>query len=129
MRIVLVEDNESLAAGIRYRLQDAGHAVDVLDDGLAASSYLATDNADLVILDINLPGRDGLDLLKDMRQRGDARPVLLLTARSETVDRVEGLDAGADDYLVKPFEMVELEARIRALSRRKPQTFRTRVRP
>ena len=124
MRIVLVEDNASLAAGICYRLQDAGHAVDVLDDGLAASTFLATDNADLVILDINLPGRDGLDLLKDMRQRGDARPVLLLTARAETVDRVKGLDAGADDYLVKPFEMVELEARIRALSRRKPQTFR-----
>ena len=128
MRIVLVEDNASLAAGICYRLQDAGHAVDVLDDGLAASTYLATDNADLVILDINLPGRDGLDLLKDMRQRGDARPVLLLTARAETVDRVKGLDAGADDYLVKPFEMVELEARIRALSRRKPQTFRKMLR-
>ena len=128
MRIVLVEDNASLAAGICYRLQDAGHAVDVLDDGLAASTFLATDNADLVILDINLPGRDGLDLLKDMRQRGDARPVLLLTARAETVDRVKGLDAGADDYLVKPFEMVELEARIRALSRRKPQTFRKMLR-
>jgi len=128
MRIVLVEDNASLAAGICFRLQDAGHAVDVLDDGLAASTYLATDNADLVILDINLPGRDGLDLLKDMRQRGDSRPVLLLTARAETVDRVKGLDAGADDYLVKPFEMVELEARVRALSRRKPQTFRKTLR-
>ena len=127
MRIVLIEDNASLAQGISYRLQDAGHAVDMLDDGRHASDYLRTDEADLVILDINLPGRDGITILKEMRQRGDERPVLLLTARSDTIDRVKGLDAGADDYLVKPFEMVELEARIRAMSRRKPQPFRKTV--
>lgn len=124
MRIILVEDNASLARGITYRLQDAGHAVDVLDDGEAADSYLRSDQADIVILDINLPGRDGIEVLKAMRARGDDRPVLLLTARADTADRVRGLDAGADDYLVKPFEMVELEARIRALSRRKPLPFR-----
>lgn len=124
MRIVLVEDNASLARGITYRLQDAGHAVDVLDDGDAAESYLRSDQADLVILDINLPKRDGVSILKGMRARGDDRPVLLLTARADTADRVRGLDAGADDYLIKPFEMVELEARIRALSRRKLQPYR-----
>lgn len=119
MRITLVEDNLSLAKGIRYRLEDAGHAVDVLHDGHEAHSYLAGDGADLIILDINLPGTDGLTLLKAMRERGDARPVILLTARAETADRVIGLDAGADDYLIKPFEMAELEARVRALLRRR----------
>lgn len=119
MRITLVEDNISLAKGIIYRLEDAGHAVDVLHDGGAAQDYLAHDQADLVILDINLPSIDGLTLLAQMRARGDTRPVILLTARSETQDRVTGLDAGADDYLIKPFEMAELEARVRALLRRR----------
>lgn len=118
MRIILVEDNASLAEGITYRLQDAGHAVDVLNDGQQAVDFLRDEASDLVILDINLPGLDGLQVLRAMRDRGDARPVLLLTARSDTVDRVRGLDAGADDYLIKPFEMVELEARVRALTRR-----------
>lgn len=124
MRIVLVEDNTLLAQGIAYRLQDAGHAVDMLDDGDAADSYLRGDHSDLVIMDINLPGRDGIAVLRAMRERGDVRPVLLLTARADTDDRVRGLDAGADDYLVKPFEMAELEARIRAISRRKPVPYR-----
>ncbi|MEO9575404.1 MAG: response regulator transcription factor [Tateyamaria sp.] len=119
MRITLVEDNISLAKGISYRLEDAGHAVNTLHDGSAAQSYLKDDGADLVILDINLPGTDGLTLLSDMRKRGDARPVILLTARANTDDRVRGLDAGADDYLIKPFEMAELEARVRALLRRR----------
>lgn len=119
MRITLIEDNSSLAKGICYRLEDAGHAVDHLADGTEAASYLQGDGADLVILDINLPGTDGLTLLRQMRQRGDLRPVILLTARAETDDRVLGLDAGADDYLIKPFEMAELEARVRALLRRR----------
>ena len=119
MRITLVEDNFSLAKGIAYRLEDAGHAVDVLHDGHAASDFLKSDASDLVILDINLPGRDGLSILKEARSRGDTRPIILLTARAETGDRVVGLDAGADDYLIKPFEMAELEARVRALLRRR----------
>jgi DNA-binding response OmpR family regulator len=124
MRIVLVEDNAALAKGISYRLNDLGHAVDVLDDGLAAEAHLRGDGADLIILDINLPRLDGLSILRGLRERGDDRPVLLLTARSETVDRVRGLDAGADDYLVKPFEMDELEARVRALARRQGRPLR-----
>jgi two-component system OmpR family response regulator len=119
MRIILVEDNVSLAKGISYRLEDAGHAVDVLHDGTQAERYLRDDGADLVILDINLPGTVGLTLLRGLRARGDARPVILLSARAQTEDRVVGLDAGADDYLIKPFEMAELEARVRALLRRR----------
>jgi DNA-binding response OmpR family regulator len=128
MRIVLVEDNQSLAQGITYRLQDLGHAVDLISDGLAADEFLRGGGGDMVILDINLPRLDGLTLLKDMRARGDGRPVLLLTARAETHDRVEGLDAGADDYLVKPFAMAELEARLRALTRRRAHDHRPTLR-
>ena len=119
MRIVLVEDNEGLRKGIAYRLGDDGHAVDVFDNGDDADRFLQQETCDLVILDINLPGRDGLEILQGMRRRNDPRPVILLTARSTTQDRVLGLDAGADDYLIKPFEMDELAARIRALARRK----------
>ena len=100
-------------------LRDDGHAVDALDDGEAADLFLQQEDCDLVILDINLPGQDGLVVLSNMRRRNDPRPVILLTARSTTEDRVKGLDAGADDYLVKPFEMDELAARVRALARRK----------
>ena len=119
MRITLVEDNNSLAKGICYRLEDVGHAVTTFNNGAEAEDYLVNDDADLVILDINLPGTDGLTLLKQLRARGDMRPVILLTAQAETKDRVVGLDAGADDYLIKPFEMAELEARVRALLRRR----------
>ncbi len=119
MRIVVVEDNESLRKGITYRLQDDGHSVDVLGDGLQAADFLRQEACDLVVLDINLPGRSGLEILRELRGRDDPRPVILLTARSATHERVEGLDAGADDYLVKPFEMDELAARVRALARRK----------
>ncbi len=115
----MVEDNIGLAKGIAYRLQDEGHAVDLLHDGNEAAAFLRGDVSDLIILDINLPGTDGLTLLKELRARDDHRPVILLTARAETEDRVLGLDAGADDYLIKPFEMTELEARVRALSRRR----------
>ena len=124
MRITLVEDNIGLSKGIAYRLQDAGHAVDVLHDGAEASQFLATDMSDLIILDINLPGKDGLEILRELRARDDPRPVVLLTARTDIKDRVIGLDAGADDYLVKPFEMDELEARVRALSRRRADKSR-----
>ncbi len=118
MRIVLVEDNIAVAKGLRYHLEDAGHAVDVLHHGAEADAFLRDDRADIAVLDINLPGMDGLTVLRQMRLRGDARPVLMLTAQAELQDKVAGLDAGADDYLSKPFDMEEFGARIRALSRR-----------
>ena len=120
MRIVLVEDNEMLASGIQKALSDAGHAIDWLADGVAGNDFLATSGADLAIIDINLPGMSGFDVLRALRRRGERMPVLILTARGDTADRVTGLDAGADDYLVKPFAMAELLARVRALSRRPP---------
>ena len=119
MRIVVVEDNESVAKGIAFVLRDSGYAVDLIYDGDQADAYLQDDGADLIVLDINLPGVSGLEVLKNLRRRQDDRPVLLLTARGGTKDRIAGLDAGADDYLVKPFEMAELEARIRAMARRR----------
>lgn len=121
MKIVVIEDNISMAKGIAYVLRDAGHAVDMIHNGAHADTFLCTDTADLIVLDINLPGLSGIELLRRLRKRNDQRPVILLTARSDTSERVNGLDAGADDYLVKPFEMAELEARIRALSRRRSQ--------
>lgn len=119
MRIAIIEDNESVAKGIAFVLRDAGHAVDLIHDGLEADAHLRGDGADVLILDINLPGMSGIGVLKNLRKRQDDRPVLLLTARGSTEERIEGLDAGADDYLVKPFEMAELEARIRAMARRR----------
>ncbi|MEO1551276.1 MAG: response regulator transcription factor [Pseudomonadota bacterium] len=121
MHIVLVEDNLSLQKGIAYRLRDDGHVVDALDNGADAEVFLRQEPCDLVILDINLPGASGLDVLRGLRARDDARPVILLTARASTAERVAGLDAGADDYLVKPFAMDELSARVRALSRRQTE--------
>lgn len=128
MRISLVEDNPGVARGIAYRLQDLGHSVDLIDDGLAAEALLRQEGGDLVILDVNLPGTDGLTLLRLMRERGDERPVLILSARGDTSDRVRGLDAGADDYMVKPFDMDELEARVRALTRRQTRKLRRDLR-
>lgn len=118
MRIVIVEDNEAVANGIAFVLRDEGHAVDLIFDGSEAEQFLRNDAADVVILDVNLPGLSGIELLKAIRKRGDQRPVLMLTAQSSLSDKVEGLDAGADDYLAKPFEMSELRARLRALLRR-----------
>lgn len=118
MRIVLVEDNEMLLSGIGKTLRDEGHSVDLFSDGIQADLYLQQEGADLAILDVNLPGMNGLAITRKIRNRNQTFPVLMLTARSATADRVNGLDAGADDYLVKPFAMEELEARVRALSRR-----------
>jgi two-component system OmpR family response regulator len=119
MRIALIEDNIDLARGIAHSLGDAGHGVNHLTDGIEAAAFLAREGADLVVLDVNLPGQSGLDVLRGLRGRNDQTPVLLLTARTDTADRVAGLDAGADDYLVKPFAMEEFLARVRALSRRR----------
>lgn len=118
MRITLVEDNISLAKGVAYQLQDCGHSVDMLHDGDDADVFLKQEGGDLIILDVNLPGKSGLELLANLRNRGDTRPVILLTAKCDIRDLVAGLDAGADDYLVKPFDMAELSARVRALARR-----------
>lgn len=126
MRIAVIEDNEALAQGIAFRLRDRGHAVDLLHNGADADRFLSQEGADIVVLDLNLPGMDGIDVLRALRRRGDGTPVILLTARSETAERVAGLDAGADDYLTKPFEMDELEARLRAMARRKNLEFSAR---
>lgn len=118
MHIVIVEDNTGVANGIAYVLRDAGHAVDLIFDGAEADQFLKDDGADVIVLDVNLPGMSGTDVLKKLRARGDVRPVLMLTARSGLDDKISGLNAGADDYLAKPFEMEELIARLRALMRR-----------
>lgn len=127
MRITIVEDNKTLANGIAHQLRDQGHAVDELHDGQNALDFLLREKADMVILDINLPSLSGLEVLRSLRKSDLQTPVILLTALGETDDRVAGLDAGADDYLVKPFEMEELNARIRALLRRKqPESTQAR---
>ncbi len=127
MRIVLVEDNRILADGIAQALANTGHAVECFTDGAEANDFLAHESADLAIIDINLPSLSGLDLVRELRTRGDNLPVLILTARDSTNDRVTGLDAGADDYMVKPFAMEELEARVRALMRRRSSSADARV--
>ncbi|MCA0256811.1 MAG: response regulator transcription factor [Proteobacteria bacterium] len=119
MRIFLVEDTHDVGEAICRRFQQAGHTVDWETDGQAASDILSFTEYDLVVLDVMLPGRDGFSILKKMRQSGSGVPVLILTARSEIDDRVGALDLGADDYLVKPFDFRELEARARVLLRRR----------
>ncbi len=118
MRLLLAEDDRMIGAGIVQGLKQDGFTVDWVEDGRAAELALGENVHDLLLLDLGLPRRDGLAVLAAMRRRGDARPVLILTARDAVADRVAGLDAGADDYLVKPFELAELAARIRALARR-----------
>jgi len=118
LRILLVEDDRQLAQGLSRALQQADYAVDWIADGAQADSVLKTEAYDLVILDQMLPGMDGLSVLRKLRARGVDTPVLFVTARDEVSARVQGLDLGADDYIGKPFELSELEARIRALLRR-----------
>lgn len=118
MRILLVEDDAMLGAGVRRGLQQAGHAVDWVQDGQAADVALAGEPYDVVLLDLGLPRKSGLDVLRDLRRRGRHVPVVILTAQDAVPERVAGLDAGADDYLVKPFDLDELAARIRAVQRR-----------
>jgi two-component system OmpR family response regulator len=118
MHILIAEDDATLAECLQRTLRQAGHAADWAKNGCEADSALAAHDFDLLILDISLPGLSGLEVLRRLRERNSTLPVLLLTALVSVSDRVRGLDAGADDYLVKPFQLAELEARARALTRR-----------
>jgi two-component system response regulator QseB len=119
MRVLLAEDDAMIGAAVRDRLRGQGFAVDWVRDGRAADAAVAGDVYDLLLLDLGLPGREGLAVLKALRGRGSTLPVVILTARDAVDDRVAGLDAGADDYVVKPFDLKELEARLRAVLRRR----------
>ena len=119
MRLLLVEDDAMIGAAAREGLRQEGHAVDWVRDGVQAASAVAAEKYDLVLLDLGLPRKDGLSLLRSWRERGVDVPVLVITARDAVPDRVAGLDAGADDYLVKPFDLDELSARVRAILRRR----------
>lgn len=118
MRILLIEDDPMVGRAVRRGLLDAGFVVDWLRDGQAAQLALANAEHDLAVLDLGLPGQDGMQLLRQMRARGNAMPVLVVTARDAVADRIAGLHAGADDYLLKPFDFDELVARVHALLRR-----------
>ncbi|MHB1775279.1 MAG: response regulator transcription factor [Acidimicrobiales bacterium] len=123
MRLLVAEDDPGLRSVLERGLQRAGYVVDAVADGERALRYLRAYDYEVAILDWRMPGTSGMDVLRELRRRGSPVPVLMLTARDTTADRVGGLDAGADDYLVKPFQFVELLARIRALQRRPPQAF------
>ena len=118
MRILVVEDSQALRSSLMIALQESGFAVDGVEDGVRAEGFLRESTYDLVLLDIQLPGLDGLELLRRLRTRGDETPVLLLTARDAVEDRVRGLEVGADDYVTKPFAIEEVLARVRVLCRR-----------
>lgn len=118
MRVLIVEDDRKTASFVRKALQGEGFAADVLHSGDEVLETAASSHFDVVVLDVMLPGRDGLSIVRQMRERALKTPVLLLTARGEVGERVEGLNAGADDYLAKPFALAELVARVRALGRR-----------
>lgn len=126
MRILLVEDDELLGEGLRTALLHDGHVLEWLRDGEHARHAFASD-WDVVLLDLGLPRRDGMVVLRELRKQSSV-PVLIMTARDRVEDRVEGLDAGADDYLVKPFEIAELKARLRAVSRRHGGRATTEIR-
>jgi len=119
VRLLLVEDDPMIGEAIRTGLRREGFTVDWVHDGDAAERVLRTEEFDLLMLDLGLPRKDGLQVLRNLRARHESLPVLIITARDAVSDRVRGLDAGADDYLVKPFDIDELAARIRALLRRK----------
>ncbi|ART99499.1 response regulator transcription factor [Yoonia vestfoldensis] len=119
MRILLVEDEPMLAQQINTVLVTEGYAVDIADDGITAERLALLQSYDTIVLDMGLPGRDGMQVLRNWRAAGMRAPVLILSARDGWTERVDGLDAGADDYLTKPFHMPELCARLRAMIRRK----------
>jgi two-component system alkaline phosphatase synthesis response regulator PhoP len=122
MKILLVEDEEGLILTLTDRLESEGFSVSNATDGASGLSLALSENFDLIILDVMLPKKNGFDVCRDLRQKGIETPVLMLTAKGETIDKVLGLKLGADDYLTKPFEVIELLARIEALLRRAPKT-------
>ena len=119
MRLLLVEDDAMIGEGLRLGLRQEGHTVDWVRDGKAAESALSAETFELVLLDLGIPHRNGLEVLKTLRLKGNPVPVLIITAKDAIEDRIAGLDAGADDYVTKPFDLDELAARIRALQRRR----------
>jgi two-component system OmpR family response regulator len=127
MRILLVEDDRPLAEALMSLLAGAGYAVDHVGDGEAAEALIRAERFELVILDLNLPRMDGLSVLRAMRARRDGAAVMILTARGAPEERVRGLDLGADDYMVKPFDVAEFEARVRSLLRRRAGLTSARV--
>jgi two-component system, OmpR family, response regulator MprA len=116
--VLIIDDDRALRAALRRALTLAGYEVDAAADGEAGLARLAEGPADAVVLDLGLPGLDGLEVCRRLRAAGDRVPVLMLTARDAVEDRIDGLDAGADDYLIKPFDVGEVKARLRALLRR-----------
>lgn len=118
MRILLVEDDLPLAEALATLLVGVGYALDVTHDGVSAEALIGAERFDLVILDLNLPEKDGLSVLRSLRARKNLVPILILTARGEPAEKVAGLDLGADDYMVKPFDVTEFEARVRSILRR-----------
>lgn len=127
MRILLVEDDHLLGSTMLDMLRADQHTVDWLDDGQQALNALVDEHFDLVILDLTLPRVDGLDIVRHTRRQGNQLPIIILTARAELTEKLQGLDAGADDYLTKPFAMAELKARIRAVTRRRSATNRDQL--
>ena len=119
MRVLLVEDDPMIGKAVQDALRDASYAADWVKDGLSALSATATQHYDLVLLDLGLPGKDGIEVLRRIRAHENAVPLLIITARDGVEARIQGLDGGADDYVLKPFEMSELLARMRAVLRRK----------
>lgn len=119
LRLLIVEDEKELCDTIAKSLYAAGYEVDTCYNGDDALDYVLAEDYDLIVLDLNLPGRDGMDILRELRRTNDETKVIILSARSQIADKVEGLDAGANDYMEKPFHLQELEARIRSLTRRK----------
>ncbi len=127
MRVLVVEDERKIATYVKRGLEEQGYAVDIVYTGREALDWVETVEFDLIVLDILLPEMDGLTVCRILRERGNRVPILMLTARAAVDDRVNGLDAGADDYLVKPFALKELLARLRALSRRSEEAPKTTV--
>jgi len=118
MRVLVVEDDRMIAKGLHTALKQDGYAVDGVSDGASAAAALRSSAFDLVLLDLGLPERDGLEVLRELRARGDATPVIIVTARDDVQNRIQGLDAGADDYIIKPFDLDEVAARMRSVLRR-----------